>query len=406
MQISLSWLNEYIDIKKYSAEQIAETLTDLGLEVEKIEHQDNYDEKIVVGYVTHAQKHPNADTLRVCQVDVGSQEALQIVCGAHNVRKGLKVALAQKGSVLPDGMKIKASKIRGEKSQGMICSEYELGLSDDHDGILELPETHELGVCLSKYYDRSDAILELSLTPNRSDCLSYIGVARDLAAKLQLELKVPETKNVEAKIDEQVNIVVEQKDLCSRFASALVKGVKASKSPSWLCNRLQSAGLRPRNLIVDLTNYVMLETGHPLHAYDRSSVKDDTLKVLLLKEAQKFIETVDHPAAGILIDLMHLNRSGDDLPDLNNPIFPYVQGCDFWQSSANMTGLSYTEAALDSRCSLGEGEARTEDITKVCRSDKDVSLEIRSKSLRKRFPDPYLRAETIFNSCNRSDFSA
>ena len=125
-----------------------------------------------------------------------------------------------------------------------------------------------------------------------------------------------------------------------------------------------------------------------------------------LKEAQKFIETVDHPAAGILIDLMHLNRSGDDLPDLNNPIFPYVQGCDFWQSSANMTGLSYTEAALDSRCCLGEGEARTEDIAKVCRSDKDVSLEIRSKSLRKRFPDPYLRAETIFNSCNRSDFSA
>jgi sugar phosphate isomerase/epimerase len=124
-----------------------------------------------------------------------------------------------------------------------------------------------------------------------------------------------------------------------------------------------------------------------------------------LKEAQNFVDAVDHPAAGILIDLMHLNRSGDDLPDLDAPIFPYIQGCDFWQSSANMTGKNYIEAAVDSRCCLGEGEARMEDITKVCGSDKDVSLEIRSSSLRKRFPDPYLRAETIFNICNRTVFS-
>jgi phenylalanyl-tRNA synthetase beta chain len=191
MKISVNWLGDYIDLTGVSVSQIVQALTDIGLEVEGVESSATLSEDIIVGEILSAVKHPNADQLQVCQVSLGQGDPLAIVCGAPNARKGIRVAVAQVGAVLPGDFKIKKSKIRGETSHGMLCSEKELGLSEEHQGIIELPQDAPLGRSLISVLGLSDTVLELKVTPNRSDCLSYLGIARDLGARLDRPVKEP-----------------------------------------------------------------------------------------------------------------------------------------------------------------------------------------------------------------------
>ena len=281
MLVSLNWLNEYCDLSGLSAETISETLTQLGHEVEGSETIAPIAKGVIVGQIKTAVKHPGADSLQLCEVDVGSEALLKIVCGAPNARSGLKVAVATVGTQLAPDFKIKASKIRGEPSQGMLCSEKELGISDANEGILEIEADWKLGSPIADYVNTSDVVLDLSLTPNRADCLSYVGLARDLAAKLGRKLNLPETKvgTAEFQTIEKIKVKIAADAGCARFTALAIEGVKAVASPTWMQTRLKAAGMRPINLLVDVTNYVMLEMGQPIHAYDQRFLEGGVIQV-------------------------------------------------------------------------------------------------------------------------------
>jgi phenylalanyl-tRNA synthetase beta chain len=296
MRISLQWLNDYIDIKDLTPEQLGHELTQLGLEVEGIERIEPLQGDVVVGQILKAEQHPNADKLRVCQVSVGSGEPLKIVCGAPNARNGIKVVVARIGAVLPGDFKIKESKIRGESSFGMLCSEQELKLSESHDGIIELPASAVLGTPIQDYYAMNDTVIEIGLTPNRSDCLGIIGVARDLSARLKRPLKIPApvaSRSQESlQSSSHVTVQLGSNGESQRFCALYVRGVKALPSPQWLQRRVQHAGMRPINLIVDASNYVMLESGQPIHAYDERDLQGKTIQVRRAKEGEE-LTTLD-----------------------------------------------------------------------------------------------------------------
>ncbi len=274
MQISLNWLKDYIDLSGFSVAEITTSLTSLGLEVEGVQEFCTLKGDILVGEIKECAKHPGADSLRITKVDTGNGELLTIVCGAPNARTGIKVAVATIGAVLPGDFKIKKSKIRGEESFGMLCSGKELGISADDAGILELSLDLKLGTSVIDHFALKDTVITLGITPNRGDCLGYIGVARDLAAKLNKPWREPESldfKNLPA--EPNVKVTIENADDCPRFVALHMAGVSPKSSPQWLLKRLEAAGLRPINLIVDATNYVMLEYGQPIHAYDERSVR-------------------------------------------------------------------------------------------------------------------------------------
>ena len=292
MHISLNWLNDYIPVRNIPVEEISKVLTNLGLEVEGVSHIEPFKGEVVVGKITAARAHPNADTLQVCEVDVGDSQCLTIVCGAPNARVGIYVAVAKVGSVLPGDFKIKPSKIRGEHSEGMLCSGKELGISEDGDGILELEQQGlVLGSSIYEVFPVRDTVIELSVTPNRADCLSYVGVARDIAAKLGLKLCIPAETQVNYGPD-QVSVSVESFDDCPRFTALKLSNVSAVSSPLWLQKRLESSGVRPINLIVDISNYVMLEMGQPIHAYDARFVAGGFLGVRRAKDGEE-LTTLD-----------------------------------------------------------------------------------------------------------------
>lgn len=292
MKISLNWLSDFIELDN-SAEEIAEMLTMAGLEVTSVSIGGDY-KGIVVGEVTECVKHPNADKLSLCTVDIGEDETLSIVCGAPNVEKTQKVAVALIGTTLPGGLKIKKAKIRGEESLGMICSEKELGLSNDSDGILVLPETSKIGSPLSETVTPSDTVFELDLTPNRPDGLSHIGVARDLSAILGKDLKYPEIKLKESndKSSSAVTLQIDDQEGCPRFACRVIKDIKIKESPEWLKERLRSVGLRSINNVVDASNYVLMESGNPIHIFDLDLLKDNTIIVRAAKKNEE-ITTLD-----------------------------------------------------------------------------------------------------------------
>ena len=291
MKISLNWLRDYIDLADISTDKVCSELTKLGLEVEALEEVSPIKGPIVVGEILEASPHPEADKLQLCSVDVGDKEALAIVCGAPNARKGLKVVCAGVGSVLPGDFKIKSSKIRGQKSAGMLCSEDELGFGSDSDGILELSPELKNGTDIAELFKLKDTVLEIGLTPNRSDCLGYIGIARDLAASLNRDLRTPDLNELEPveklSTEEYVTIKVDDAEDCGRFTALYIKGVKPVSSPLWLQKRLENSGMRPINLIVDVTNYVMLEQGQPIHAYDRRDLKGRTIRVRRARDGEK-----------------------------------------------------------------------------------------------------------------------
>jgi phenylalanyl-tRNA synthetase beta chain len=291
MRVSLNWLNEYIDISNISVDELSSTLTDLGLEVDGVEKIAPITGDLLVGEVVEAIQHPNAENLRLCQVNVGRGEALGIVCGAPNARTGIKVAVAMIGATLPGNFKIKASKIRGESSSGMLCSEKELGLSENHGGIIELPASTPVGESVTKLLQLEDTVLTLGVTPNRADCLGYIGVARDLSARLKRPIKVPAItakRSTSVRSEGSFKIQIEAAEACGRFSALYVRGVSAIPSPSWMQRRLEAAGVRAINLIVDATNYAMLEYSQPIHAYDVRDIADATLRVGFAKAGEKF----------------------------------------------------------------------------------------------------------------------
>ena len=281
MKVPLSWLKQYVDVD-LPAQDLAHRLTMAGIEVGEVEVIGGWSE-VFVGHVTGVRPHPNADRLRLCVVSTGSEE-LEVVCGAPNVAAGQNICFAKVGANIYNTHTerhevLEAAKIRGVESQGMICSAVELGLGDDHSGIIELPEDAPVGALLDDYL--GDTVLDLELTPNRLDCLSVLGVAHEVAALTGKTVKEPETnyKEAGAPITEQIDISVGSPELCRRYTASLLQGVKIGPSPQWLQDRLTRAGLRPINNVVDVTNFVMLEYNQPLHSFDYDLIKDATVIV-------------------------------------------------------------------------------------------------------------------------------
>lgn len=320
MKISLNWLKDYIQID-LPAERIAEILTDTGLEVEGLEKIETIKgglAGVVIGEVLSKEKHPDADRLNVTTVNVGQADALQIVCGAPNVEAGQKVVVATVGTTLyptpEEPLKIKKSKIRGVESYGMICAEDELGLGESHDGILVLDPKTPVGLDAKEFFQiEDDYLIEIGLTPNRADAMGHIGVARDLKAYLNyhenknIDIQWP-TANASSSSKESVAIQVKDYEACPRYAGAVIKGVTVKDSPDWLKNRLRAIGLNPINNIVDITNFVMHETGNPLHAFDLKQVGDSVI-IRKAKQGEK-ITTLDEVERDLdLEDLVICNEN-------------------------------------------------------------------------------------------------
>lgn len=268
MIVTYNWLKEFVDCD-LPVTELSNLLTMLGLEVERVETVGDGMDEVVVAQVLEKNQHPNADKLSLCKVNNGS-EILTIVCGAQNFKAGDKVALAQIGAVLPGDFKIKKSKIRGEESSGMLCSEKELGLAEDSAGIMILPADLQLGTPVFAALGLKDTIFEIGLTPNRADCLSVIGIAREIAAKIGKKVKYPQLLLNEGKesVAALASVTIEAPELCPRYTARYVSGCKIGPSPQWMVNRLKSVGQRSINNVVDVTNYVLMEYGHPLHAFD------------------------------------------------------------------------------------------------------------------------------------------
>lgn len=288
MIVSYNWLKEYVDFD-LSPDDLAALLTMLGLEVEGVERVGEGLDDVVVAKVEERQQHPNADKLSLCRVNDG-REILTIVCGASNFKSGDTVALARIGAVLPGDFKIKRSKIRGEESFGMLCSEKELGLAEESAGIMILPDTYVLGTPLFQAMGLKDTIFEVGLTPNRPDCLSVVGIAREIGAKLGKKIRYPEFELSEkgSLAAGSAKVVIEDSELCPRYTARLIRNCSIKPSPSWLVNRLQASGMRSINNVVDITNYVLMELGHPLHAFDFDLVAGGTIRVRRATEGEIF----------------------------------------------------------------------------------------------------------------------
>jgi phenylalanyl-tRNA synthetase beta chain len=275
MKFSENWLRELVDIKADRA-ALAHALTMAGLEVEELTPLGEHLAGVVVAEIVGAEKHPEADRLQVCRVDAGQGEPLQIVCGAPNARVGIKVPLAMVGAELPGDIKIKAAKLRGVESSGMLCSAKELGIDADASGLLELPADAPLGQPLAEYLGLPDASIELKLTPNRPDCLGLVGLAHDVAALFGSHVRVPAQADAPVTGGARRGIRLEAGADAPRYLGRIIEGVDPkARTPLWMAERLRRAGLRPISAIVDVTNYVMLELGQPLHAFDNDKLEGD-----------------------------------------------------------------------------------------------------------------------------------
>lgn len=275
MKVSESWLRAWVNVPVAGAE-LAAQLTMAGLEVDEVSPVSGDFKQVVVGFVRAARPHPQADKLTICEVDAGLKAPLQIVCGASNVRAHLKVAVAIPGASLPGGISIQKTELRGELSEGMICSSSELGLEDSSEGIMELPEDAPVGEKLEDYLKLDDHVLTVELTPNRADCFSMRGVAREVAALNQGVLNTPEVTVQPPSIDDACVVNIQAEDACPGYAVRLIRGVNtAAVTPLWMKERLRRAGIRPRQPVIDVTQYVMLEFGQPMHAFDAQTISGE-----------------------------------------------------------------------------------------------------------------------------------
>ena len=300
MKISYNWLREYLDFDA-GPEELSVILTSLGLEVEGMEEWVSVRggmKGVVVGKVLTCEKHPDADRLSVTTVDAGGTDPLNIVCGAPNVAAGQLVAVALPGTMVYHGneqFEIKRSKIRGQLSEGMICAEDELGIGDDHEGIMVLDSSARVGMPAAEYFGvTTDTVFEIGLTPNMIDCSSHFGVARDLAAYFNLQkpvrARLPEITSIDKESDTgAISITVEAPEACIRYSGLTIRGIKVGPSPAWLQTRLRAIGLHPINNVVDITNFVLHETGQPLHAFDVAAIKGGTVRVRHLPDKTRFV---------------------------------------------------------------------------------------------------------------------
>ncbi|HUZ30671.1 MAG TPA: phenylalanine--tRNA ligase subunit beta [Xanthobacteraceae bacterium] len=273
MKLTLAWLKEHLDTD-HSLGEIADKLSMIGLEVERIEDKAKLYAPFVIARVTEAKQHPNADRLRVCMVDTGSGDPIQVVCGAPNARTGMKGVFVPPGAYIPGkDMTLQVGTIRGVESRGMLVSEFELQLSDNHEGIIELPDDAPVGTSFARYAGIDDPVIEINLTPNRSDCTAVHGIARDLAAADMGVFKDPGIKMVKGEFPCPVAVKIEAPELCPAFALRLIRGVKNGPSPDWLQRRLTAIGLRPINALVDITNFITYDRGRPLHVFDAAKVR-------------------------------------------------------------------------------------------------------------------------------------
>ena len=297
MLASINWLKQYVDIN-VTPEELAEKLTRVGLEVESVNYLGAGLEGVVTGKVTQIERHPNSDHLWICQMDYGSGEIVQILTGAQNVSQNDIVPVAVVGSQLPSGMKLKKAKMRGLDSFGMLCSAEELGidakllLPEQRSGIFILPQATPVGVDIKQILGLDDVVLDIDLTANRGDCTNILGLAREAAAVLGTQLKLPDMSVAEdagGNAADMASIDVQAADLCSRFAVRVLKNIKIGQSPDWMQKHLRACGMRPISNVVDVTNYVMLELGQPMHAYDYDKVGGHTLIVRRAKAGEKLV---------------------------------------------------------------------------------------------------------------------
>ena len=306
MKISLEWLKEYVELPADGSE-LVDVLPMLGLEVEESEDESPSLEQVVVGEVLDKQQHPEADRLSVCQVNVGASEPANIVCGATNFKVGDRVPVALPGAKLPGGFKIKKSKLRGVPSEGMMCSAKELTLGEDDQGLMILKGSPAIGTPITEAVS-PDRVLELEITANRGDCLSHLGVAREIAARYQKEVHQPVVQAsaqavTEADSHSLVDEVRLEDDACPYYTLWSIRGIKIAPSPQWMQKRLEAVGLRPINNVVDVTNYVLLETGQPLHAFDADKIKGPSIVVRPAKEKEA-ITTLDEVKRDLQTDMM------------------------------------------------------------------------------------------------------
>lgn len=293
MLISLDWLKQYVDIKE-DINQLENALTMIGQEVEAIDVQGKDLNNVVIGQIVEYGKHPNSDKLTLLKVDIGEEEKLQIICGAPNHKLGDKVVVAKIGAILPGDFKIKKSKIRDIESCGMLCSQVELGIGEDKDGIVILPEDAPIGEDYKIYAGMDDIIFELEITPNRPDCLSHIGIAREVAAYYGRKVKYPSyaLNEVIESTNNYAKVRVEDKERCKRYMGRVIKNVTIGESPEWLKKRIRAMGLKPINNIVDVTNFVMFEYNQPMHAFDLDKLENKTVVVRTAEIGEK-ITTLD-----------------------------------------------------------------------------------------------------------------
>ncbi|OPX41138.1 MAG: phenylalanine--tRNA ligase subunit beta [Desulfobacteraceae bacterium 4484_190.3] len=289
MQISLRWLRDYIDVE-LSPEALADKLTMVGLEVDSINEISPGFSDVVVAKILSIKPHPNSEKLSLCQVTTGS-ETLPVVCGARNIQAGNIVPLAKVGATIPGGYTIKSSRLRGELSEGMLCSEEELGIGEDMTGIMILPGHLDLGMDLSAALNLKDTVFDIGVTPNRSDCLSIIGIAREIAAITGKKVRYPSIKFSEEgeDINNLTSVEILNSDLCPRYTARMIKNVRVEPSPSWIRLRLESVGLRAINNVVDVTNFVMMELGQPLHAFDFRHLEEGRIIVRGSLKGEEFI---------------------------------------------------------------------------------------------------------------------
>ncbi|AQQ52839.1 phenylalanine--tRNA ligase subunit beta [Planococcus lenghuensis] len=299
MLVSIDWLKDYVNTQNETAEELAEKVTRAGIEVDAVIDRSEGLKKLVIGYVEECGKHPEADKLSLCQVNVG-EETLQIICGAPNIGQGQKVVVALPGARLPGGVKIKKAKLRGEVSNGMICSHQELGIEGKvvpkayADGIYVLPEDAPIGADAIEYLNLNDHVLELGLTPNRADAMSMLGVAYEVGAILSEDVKLPEITYEEANetVESKLKLRVEAPEDNPLYIAKVVKNIEVKESPAWLQQRLMAAGVRPLNNVVDVTNFVLMEYGQPLHAFDYDDLKTGEIVVRRAKDGET-ITTLD-----------------------------------------------------------------------------------------------------------------
>ncbi len=308
MHVTFNWLKTYIDFA-LSPSKLAERLTMLGIEVESMRHLGAELAGVVVGKVNAITRHPNADKLVVCRVDVGEAAVLQIVCGAPNAREGMLAPVATIGTELPSGLTIKRAKLRGTESHGMLCSEKELGISDDAAGLMELPSALSPGTPLAEALGLDDVVMQLEITPNRADCLSLIGVAREIRADTGNPLKLPDSVGALFKhasgpdIRETTSVSIAAPALCPRYAARVIQGVKIGPSPEWLQRRLKSVGVGVINNIVDVTNFVLMEYGQPLHAFDYHKLAENRIVVRRAAAGER-ITTLDEVERALTPDML------------------------------------------------------------------------------------------------------